>query len=112
MTALLRRTWRIGGLCVFFVYELVMSCLQVAWEVITPRGRARPGIIALPLDARSDLQITILANLISLTPGSLSLAVSDDRRVLFVHVMFIDDVEEEKRKLKAGMETKVMEAIP
>lgn len=48
----------------------------------------KPGVIALPLSARTEMEITLVANLISLTPGTLSLDVSDDRKVLYIHAMF------------------------
>jgi multicomponent Na+:H+ antiporter subunit E len=99
---------RLAGL---FIVELVISSLQVAWDAVTPRHLARPGIIAVPLDARTDLEITVLANLICLTPGTLSLEVSEDRRVLYVHVMFIDDPAESRRAVKTVMERRVLEAL-
>jgi multicomponent Na+:H+ antiporter subunit E len=102
--ALLRLLW-------LFLYELIVSSVQVAWDVVTPRHLARPGIIALPLDARTDVEITVLANLICLTPGSLSLEVSADRRVLYVHTMFIDDAEASRRSLKQVFERRVLEAL-
>jgi multicomponent Na+:H+ antiporter subunit E len=73
----------------------------------------RPGIIAIPLDARTDLEITLLANLITLTPGTLSLDVSADRRVLYVHVMYIDndDIEAVRRSIKDGFERRVLEVL-
>jgi multicomponent Na+:H+ antiporter subunit E len=73
----------------------------------------RPGIIAIPLDARTDLEITLLANLITLTPGTLSLDVSADRRVLYIHVMYIDndDIEAVRRNIKDGFERRVLEGL-
>lgn len=99
------------GLICLLLYELVASSIRVAWEVLTPRTYARPGIIALPLDVRSDLGITVLANLISLTPGSLVLGVSPDRRMLFVHMMFIEEPEAERRAIKRGFERRVLEVL-
>lgn len=72
----------------FFGKELLVSNLKVLWDVITPRHISRPGIIGLPLDARTDLEIMLVANLISLTPGTLSLDLSGDRRVLYIHLIF------------------------
>src|SRR5690606_14810689 len=73
------RLWRVLVLVCFFHYELVTSSLRVMWDIITPRHRSRPGFIAMPLDAKTDAEIFFTANLISLTPGTLSIAVSDDR---------------------------------
>lgn len=101
MTRLLHRIWAIALLCALFVYELFVSSVRVAWDVVTPRHRARPGILAVPLEARAPGEIAILANFISLTPGSLSLDVTPDRKTLFVHLMFIDDVEAERATITA-----------
>ncbi|MBA2745188.1 MAG: Na+/H+ antiporter subunit E, partial [Flavisolibacter sp.] len=55
----------------FFLKELIKANLQVAYDVITPKFYMEPGIVKIPLDAKTDLEITLLANLISLTPGTL-----------------------------------------
>ena len=67
--------------------------IRVAVDVATPASRANPGIVAVPLEARTDAEITLLSNLITMTPGSLSIDVSDDRSVIYVHSMFVDDPE-------------------
>lgn len=95
----------------FFLWSLFWANLRVAYDVLTPRYHMRPGIIALPLDARTDNEITLLANLISLTPGTLSLHVSEDRQILYVHSMYIDDVEREKHKLKHNFERRLLELM-
>jgi len=95
----------------FFGKELLVSNLRVLWDVLTPRHISRPGIIGLPLDARTDVEIMLVANLISLTPGTLSLDLSEDRRVLYVHVMFLDDIEKAKQQIKQGLERRVLEVI-
>lgn len=95
----------------FFIWELILANLRVAHDVITPRLRARPAIIALPLEARTDEEITLLANLISLTPGTLSLDVSADRSTLYVHAMFGQDPDELRAVLKNGFERRLLEAM-
>lgn len=95
----------------YYLWKLVLANLRVAYDVLTPRHHMRPGIIALPLDARSDVEITLLANLITLTPGTLSLDVSSDRRTLYVHVMYIDDLEALRRELKEDYEQRVLEVL-
>lgn len=75
----------------FFIRELIVSNLRVAYDVITPSHYMRPGVIAYPLQAKTPGEITILANLISLTPGTLSLDVSSDKKVLYIHVMYMQD---------------------
>jgi multicomponent Na+:H+ antiporter subunit E len=93
----------------FFIWELILSNLRVAREVLTPNLYARPGIIGVPLDLDNDLQITILANLITLTPGTLSLDVSSDKKTLYVHTMYVDDPDEFRQSIKQGFEKRVKE---
>ncbi len=96
---------------VFFAQELFLSNLRVAWDVVTPKAYRQPGVVAIPLDAKTDIEITLLANLITLTPGTLSMDVSDDRKVLYVHGMFVDDVEAFRRGIKEGFEKRVLELL-
>ncbi len=92
----------------FFLYELTKANIQVAVDVMTPSFFMKPGIVRFPLDAKSDLEITLLANLISLTPGTCSLDVSDDRKVLYVHAMYIKDKEKFISDIKNGFERKLL----
>lgn len=110
-TRYFRRTLSITRLAVYFLWELIISSFQVAADVLTPMQNSRPAILAIPLDLESPTQIAILANLISLTPGSLSLDVSRNNKTLYVHGMFVDDPEESRRKLKSGFERLVREAV-
>ncbi|GAB5467998.1 MAG: Na+/H+ antiporter subunit E [Rhodospirillales bacterium] len=110
-TTYFERVWRILKLAVLFIYELVVSSLRVVWDVITPTHLSRPGIIAMPLDAKGDGEILLVASLISLTPGTLSLDVSEDEKILYVHGMFIDDPDLLRKELKTGMERWVLEAL-
>lgn len=95
----------------YFIYELIKANVQVAYDVITPSFYMKPGIIKIPLTAKSNLEITLLANLISLTPGTLSLDVSDDRSVLYVHAMYVHDKDEFISEIKNGFEKKLLEIL-
>ncbi len=110
-TSYFERVWRVIRLALLFIYELFVSSLRVVWDVLTPTHRSRPGIIALPLDATRDGEILMIANLISLTPGSLSLDISEDRKTLYVHAMFVDDPQVLRDELKRGIEQRVLAAL-
>ncbi len=103
------RFFRLVRLVLVFLWDLVLANLRVAYDVVTPRHHMRPGVVAVPLDVRSDIQITLLANLITLTPGTLSLDVSVDRKTLYLHVMYLTDPEELRRDIKQGIERRVLE---
>jgi len=96
---------------IFFSWEVIQSNLRILYDVISPRQKMTPGIIAIPLDAKTDLEITAFANLITLTPGTLSLDISKDRSTLYIHAMYIDDVTTFKQNLKQGLEKRLLEVL-
>jgi multicomponent Na+:H+ antiporter subunit E len=79
--------------------------------VVTPASRAHPGIVAVPLEARTDTEIAVLANLITMTPGSLAVDVADDRSVIFVHSMFAEDPDALVAFVKDDLERRVLELL-
>lgn len=110
-TRYFKRVVQALGLLLFFVKELAKANVRVAYEVITPTLYARPGVVAVPLDIQSDGAITLLANLVTLTPGTLCLDVSTDRRVMYIHTMYVDDVEKFRREIKQGFERRIQELM-
>lgn len=94
------KVWQVIAFAIFFLVQIVKSNIRVAYDVLTPTYFMRPGIIGLNLEVSSDLEITVFANLISLTPGTLSLDVSNDRRVLYIHAMYIDDLEQLRAEIR------------
>jgi multicomponent Na+:H+ antiporter subunit E len=106
-----RRVILVIRFALFFIYELFKANLRVAYDVITPSQYMRPGVVAIPLSVKTDTEITLLANLISLTPGTLSLDISDDKSVLYIHAMFVDDPDELRHEIKAGFERRVIEVL-
>ena len=99
------------GFVLFFLWELLKANLRVTYEVLTPRHHMRPGIVAIPIDLQTDLEIMVLTTLITLTPGTLSLDVSEDRKTLYVHAMFIKDRKQFEETIKRGFERKVQEVF-
>lgn len=105
------RLGRIASLIALFFKELMLSAWNVAVMVMKPRMNVQPGIFAFPLTVTSDFEITLLANLITLTPGTLSVDVSEDRRFLYVHAVDCSNIEATKRDIANGFERKIMEAF-
>lgn len=106
-----RKTGKWIKLIVLFLYELFASSVQVVWDVLTPQHKSRPGIISVPLDVQGEMQILLVTNLISLTPGTLSLDVTEDQKTLYIHAMFADDPDAIRKQIKEGMEKWVIEAM-
>jgi multicomponent Na+:H+ antiporter subunit E len=107
-----QQTWRVIALIGFALWAIVKSNIEVAKIVLNPRHVFRPGIVAVPLDIKSDLGITVLANLITLTPGTVTLDVSSDRRTIYMHVMDVQDAERLRDETKEQFERRVMELLP
>lgn len=106
-----RRVPAILALTLLFFKELALSAWTVALLVIRPKIMLKPGIFAYPLRLTSDFEITLLANLITLTPGTLSVDVSEDRAILYVHALDCSDIAATKRSIAEGFERKIMEAF-
>jgi multicomponent Na+:H+ antiporter subunit E len=97
-------------LLLFFNIELFRSSFKVAWEVIHPKSSIDPGVVAYPLQVKKDWQITLLANLISLTPGTLSIDINEERTVLYFHVVFLEsgNIESKIDEIRNGFERKIL----
>lgn len=94
-----------------FARELVLSALSVAWLAVQPQIKLRPAIVAYPLTVTSDLQITLLANMITLTPGTLSIDVSEDRRWLYVHAIDVASRDALIGGIAAGFESRILRVL-
>ena len=105
------RLGRVLSLVLLFFKELALSAWKVAVMVTRPKLDVQPGIFAYPLTVTTDFEITLLANLITLTPGTLSVDVSPDRKMLYVHAIDCSDIETAKNDIKNGFEKKIMEAF-
>ncbi|MFT2009433.1 Na+/H+ antiporter subunit E [Pontibacter sp. 13R65] len=109
--AYFRKLPKVLNFVLFFLKEVVVANLKIAYDIITPKYMMKPAVLALPLDVKEDLDITLLACMISLTPGSLTLDVREDKKVLYVHTLYVenDDLDKLKRLIKNGFERRILE---
>ncbi len=105
------RAFKVATLIVLFVRELFISAFRVAVIVLKPTSSYQPGFIAFPLSTRRDPEIALLANMLTLTPGTLSVDVSDDKSTLFIHCLDVPDTEALKKEIAEGFERRIMEAF-
>ena len=105
------KLWKVARLAIFFLWELLIANVRVARDVLRPQTRIHPAVVAMPLKPASDVEITLLAGLITLTPGSTSIDVSPGREVMLVHVMNLEDrtPKDESDALKQGFERRILE---
>jgi multicomponent Na+:H+ antiporter subunit E len=96
---------------VFFGKELVIANIRLAYDIVTPRFHMTAGIVEVPLETRKDTEIVLLANLLSLTPGTLTLDLSPSKDRLYVHVMYLEDAEAFRRMVTTEYERRVTELL-
>jgi multicomponent Na+:H+ antiporter subunit E len=98
---------RVFSLAAFFIWQLMVANVRVAADVLHPRTSIKPAVVAIPLDITTDAEILLLSALINITPGSVTIDLSEDRRTLYVHVMHIINADESRREIKNGFERRV-----
>src|SRR5690625_3041573 len=104
----------IGRVIKFFfsyLFEMIKSNINVAFHVLNPVSALKLGIVEVHLDAKTNLEITLLANLVMLTPGTLSMDVSTDRKVLYVHSMYIKDKQAFIDEIKNSYEKPLLKIL-
>lgn len=94
-----------------FMKDMLEANLQVAFDLITPDLFSKPGIIAYPLDAKTDFEITMLSNIIALTPGTMVIDLSDDRSIIYIHVLYLNNKEQFIKEFKENTEMKLLEIL-
>ncbi|UII30591.1 Na+/H+ antiporter subunit E [Fulvivirga ulvae] len=104
---ILVKVWHIVEFAFFYLHRFISSNIEVAYEILTPDFGMHPAIIEVPVIVKSDHEILALVNLITMTPGTLSLDISDDKEKLYVHAMyaedkdkFISDIKKLERKIQ------------
>lgn len=114
-----RKVRQIVTFTLFFVKELILANLQVATDVLRRRPRMEPAVVRVPLPECSDGEVTMLANFITLTPGTLSLDVVEERnpagrtksRELHVHAMYAGQTEAAIARFREQLEQRYMRRV-
>ncbi len=92
-----------------FLWDVLVANLRVAWLIVNVGRTLRPYWLVIPLDLQNPHGITTLANVISLTPGTVSAEVGADRKTLLVHALDVADPEAEIATIKQRYERPIME---
>lgn len=102
------RLFRLLEFFIFYVYEVLISNLRVALDILTPQHLMDPAFIAIDLEPMTDWQLTVLANLITMTPGTLSMDIHKDKNRLYVHAMYAGDPEEFRTNIQENYIRRVL----
>lgn len=103
------RIWAVIVLFFIFIRELVLSNIQVLLAVLRPRLDIKPAIFALETELQDDWEITLLSSLITLTPGTVVIHISDDQKTLYIHALHVDNVDETIQSIKDSFEKAIVE---
>jgi multicomponent Na+:H+ antiporter subunit E len=97
----LKRTWGLTALAIWTTGAIAMASAQVARDIIKPSAALKPGVVIVPLHLNTPTQLAIWTSLINLTPGTLTVEISDDLSEAWVHSLYAGDPEELKKELDA-----------
>lgn len=101
VTRAVSRFARMTVFVLWFAGQVVVASLEVAWDAITPRSRLSPGIVAHDLRSRTALEVSIFMALVNLTPGTLTIALRDGPRTLYVHGMYVGEATDFREELRS-----------
>lgn len=96
-------------LLAYFLWDLFRANIRIAITILSPRMRLRPAVVAVPVILKSESAVILLANMLTLTPGTLTLDVSSDRKMLFVHTVYLADAEQFRKEVLEGYQKRLKE---
>ncbi len=102
------RVPKILSFIIYFFVDMLQANWEVAKDVITPNYHTTPGIIKYQIDAKTDFEITMLANIIALTPGTMVIDIADDKSYIYIHTMYLKDKDKFIKRLKERTEKKLL----
>ena len=95
----------------FMFWEIVKANLVTVKESLYAKSKLKPAIIKIPLIVETDTEISLLATLVSVTPGTLVMDISDDKKVMYVHVMHLESKEDFVDEVKNKFEKRLLEIL-
>ena len=99
------------SLVVFLFWAFIVANLRMAVDVVRPKKNLKPGLVRVPLDAKTDYEILMLTTIINLTPGTIAADIAADRSALFLHVMHVDSPDAVRAEIKQSFERRVLEIM-
>lgn len=98
---IIRRTGAFLSFIVFYLQQLVKANLFIAWDILTPRMRINPAFVEVEVFLASDFGILLFSNLVTMTPGSLVVDISENKKSILVHVLYNNNLTETIKEINA-----------
>ncbi len=91
---LIKKIYLVLEFIVFYLVKLVQANFYIAWDILTPKMHIKPAFMEVPVTLKSDLGLLLFSNLLSMTPGTLSMDISNDKKKVLIHVLYYstDDI--------------------
>ena len=99
----MKRVYAILKLIIIFLVELIKSNFSVLRIVLSSKIDIHPGFFAYPTDLEDDWEISLLSALITLTPGTVIVAISDDQRTMYIHALDLEEADTEIERIKSKL---------
>ncbi|MEX0756774.1 MAG: Na+/H+ antiporter subunit E, partial [Acidimicrobiia bacterium] len=95
----------------YFLWKLTEASARLTWEIFTPRNKINAAVVCVPLRSRVPGIVTAVANMVSLTPGSVTIEVDTDDMTLYIHVLHLTTLEQERESVRY-LESLTLAAFP
>lgn len=105
----MKRVWALLKLMLIFLWEMIKANIGVVRIVLDPKIEIHPGFFAYPTDLEDDWEIALLSALVTLTPGTLIVAISDDQRTMYIHALNLKEADTEIENIKKNFEAVIKE---
>ncbi len=106
---LTRRLFAVLKFIPFYIWEMIVSSLVLAFDILRPKKSFHHGIVAVDIEVQNETALLVLVNLVSMTPGSLVVAISSDRKTLYVHTMYLENPQTFREEFKKDFEKRIKE---
>ena len=107
----IKRFYYLIDLILFYIYDLFLSGFKIGLDVVTVKNLSNPRFIKCPVESKTDLELTVLANLISFSPGSMIVDVNIEQKIFVIHVMFNDTDEGIIKSVRDKLERRVLRVL-
>ncbi|OBR62331.1 cation:proton antiporter [Paenibacillus oryzae] len=106
-----RKLWSLAKLVGLFSLELFVSSAVVSWQIIRPRLNIEPGIFKMKTRMRTEWELSMLANLMTLTPGSVVMEIAPDEGIMYVHAMDVPSMKKSILRTRDRFEDAIIEVM-
>lgn len=89
--AILLRILRLTAFFFWYIWKIAESSIILSYEILLPALRVKQAIIRLNTNLEKDIQVMAMFNLASMTPGTVCMDISDDRKTIYIHLMYVRD---------------------